>query len=79
MRKTRSELSCPKCNRQQLIIRDKIVKCPDEEACGWKQFRIVCGITLSMPDIKDLVEKGSTKLIKGMKSKPGKSLMLLLY
>jgi DNA topoisomerase-3 len=34
------KLTCPKCKSQQLIIRDKIVKCPDE-ACNWVQFRNV--------------------------------------
>ncbi|MGO1245115.1 MAG: DNA topoisomerase 3, partial [Sphingobacterium sp.] len=35
------KLVCPKCKSQQLIIRDKIVKCPDE-GCNWVQFRNVC-------------------------------------
>lgn len=34
------KLVCPKCKSQQLIIRDKIVKCSDE-VCGWIQFRNV--------------------------------------
>ncbi|WP_286768600.1 topoisomerase C-terminal repeat-containing protein, partial [Sphingobacterium sp. 40-24] len=53
------------------IIRDKIVKCPDE-ACNWVQFRTVCGVQISIENITSLVNKGKTSLIKGMTSKAGK-------
>ncbi|MGJ1267844.1 type IA DNA topoisomerase [Pedobacter chinensis] len=65
------KLTCPKCKSQQLIIRDKIVKCPDE-ACNWVQFRNVCGVQISIENITSLVNKGKTALIKGMTSKAGK-------
>ena len=65
------KLVCPKCKSQQLIIRDKIVKCPDKN-CSWVQFRNVCGVQLNMEDITSLVNSGKTSLIKGMKSKAGK-------
>lgn len=64
------ELNCPKCKSRQLLIWNKVVKCPDE-ACGWLQFRIVCGVPLSLTDIESLVKKGKTNLIKGMKSNSG--------
>jgi DNA topoisomerase-3 len=65
------QLTCPKCKSHQLIIRDKIVKCPDE-ACNWLQFRNVCGVQIGIADIESLVNKRKTSLIKGMKSKAGK-------
>lgn len=65
------QLACPKCKTRQLIIRDKIVKCPDEN-CSWVQFRNVCGVQIGIDDITSLVNKGKTSLIKGMKSKAGK-------
>lgn len=64
-------LACPKCKSHQLLIWNKIVKCPDE-ACGWIQFRNVCGVQLSISDIESLVRNGKTSLIKGMKSKSNK-------
>ncbi|MVZ63753.1 type IA DNA topoisomerase [Sphingobacterium humi] len=70
-REKHPELTCPKCKSQQLLIRDKLVKCPDE-ACSWLQFCNVCGVQLSMADITSLVSKGRTPLIKDMKSKAGK-------
>lgn len=66
------KLICPKCKQKQLLIRDKIVKCPNEN-CNWVQFRNVCGVQISIVDIEKLVNTGKTNLIKGMKSKSGKS------
>ena len=68
---TAQELLCPKCKDQKLLIRDNIVKCPDE-LCNWRQFRNVCGIQISITDIENLVRKGKTSLLKGMKSRAGK-------
>ncbi|AIM37888.1 DNA topoisomerase I [Sphingobacterium sp. ML3W] len=65
------KLTCPKCKSQQLIIGDKIVKCL-YEVCNWVQFRNVCGVQISIANIENLVNKGKTTLIKGMKSKAGK-------
>lgn len=64
------ELTCPKCKSRQLLIWNKVVKCPDE-ACNWLQFSTVCGVPLSVADIESLVTKGKTNLIKGMKSNSG--------
>lgn len=65
------KLQCPKCKNHQLIILDKIVKCPDQ-VCNWIQFRNICGIQLKINDIESLIIKGKTSLIKGMKTKSGK-------
>jgi len=65
------KLVCPKCKKEQLIIRDKLVKCP-AETCNWVQFRNVCGVQIPLADIESLVSKRKTALIKDMKSKSGK-------
>lgn len=65
------ELMCPKCKQHALLIRDKVVKCPGD-TCNWVQFRNICGVTLTIPEIENLVKQGKTSLIKGMKSKSGK-------
>jgi len=65
------DLSCPKCKKQHLLIRDTIVKCPDA-LCNWVQFRNICGLQLNMSDLESLIRNGKTTLIKGMKSKSGK-------
>ncbi|UTG62129.1 DNA topoisomerase 3 [Elizabethkingia anophelis] len=65
------QLKCPKCRQHNLIIKDKIVKCPDEQ-CNWILFRTICGIQLSIKDITFLLSQNRTSLIKDMKSKKGK-------
>ncbi|MFC4163390.1 DNA topoisomerase 3 [Epilithonimonas zeae] len=65
------ELKCPKCQQHNLIIKDKIVKCPDEQ-CQWILFRMICGVQLSINNITSLITTGKTPIIKNMKSKNGK-------
>ena len=65
------ELKCPKCKQQTLIIKDKIIKCPDEQ-CNWMQFRNVCEVQLSLQQITSLINNRKTTLIKNMKAKNGK-------
>lgn len=65
------ELKCPKCQQQNLIIKDKIIKCPDEQ-CNWMQFRTFCGVQLSLQQITSLINNRKTPLIKNMKAKNGK-------
>lgn len=65
------DLNCPKCNKQSLLIKDILVKCPDEN-CNWVQFRNICGMHLNLSEIENLVKLGKTGLIKGMKSRSGK-------
>jgi DNA topoisomerase-3 len=65
------QLKCPKCRNYHLIIKDKIVKCPDEQ-CSWILFRTICGIQLSIKDLTLLLTQNKTSLINNMKSKSGK-------
>ncbi|KIC61445.1 type IA DNA topoisomerase [Chryseobacterium taiwanense] len=66
------DLLCPQCKIQYLMIRENIVQCPDQ-LCNWLQLRNICGIHISVTDIENLINKGKTSLLKGMKSKSGKS------
>ena len=45
----------------------------DNTECGLPVFRLKAGRTLSDDEIKDLLTEGHTKLLKGFKSKQGKS------
>lgn len=65
------QLNCPKCQHHALIIKDKIIKCSDEQ-CNWILFRTICGIQLSIKDLTLLLTQNKTSLIKNMKSKSGK-------
>ncbi|SFO16569.1 DNA topoisomerase-3 [Paenimyroides ummariense] len=66
------DILCPRCKENYLSVKEKFVKCKGEN-CGWIQFRMICGIQLSLCEIEKLVNYGRTDLIKGMKSKSGKN------
>lgn len=66
-----TKLYCPKCKKQQLMINETMVKCP-ETTCNWMQFRTICGIQLSISEIENLIYKRKTSLIKGFLVKSGK-------
>lgn len=71
--KTENEvLTCPKCKNQSVKLFEKVAKCI-AEACDWLLFRNVCGKTLSENDVKTVLEKGKSPLLKGLKSKAGKT------
>ena len=50
----------------------KVVRCDNTE-CGLPVFRLKANRTLTDDEIKDLLTDGHTKLLKGFKSKQGKS------
>lgn len=63
---------CPKCKSESILVYPKVAKCINTE-CGLVIFRSICGKTLSDTQISDLLSKGKTGIIKGLKSKAGKS------
>ncbi|MCE8789504.1 type IA DNA topoisomerase [Phocaeicola dorei] len=67
-----SGCKCPKCGTGSMQFYGKVVRCDNTE-CGLPVFRLKAGRTLSDDEIKDLLTDGHTKLLKGFKSKQGKS------
>jgi DNA topoisomerase-3 len=63
---------CPKCKTAQVRFYPKVAKCADEQ-CGLVVFRNISEKQLSDGQITDLLTKGKTAVIKGFKSKAGKS------
>ncbi|MFP5438846.1 MAG: DNA topoisomerase [Bacteroidia bacterium] len=66
------ELLCPKCNTNHLIIDEKAIRCQDK-SCNWSQWRTVCGRNLTLDEIEKLIQHKSTPVLKGLKSKAGKT------
>ena len=62
----------PKCNTSKVTFFPKVAKCKNE-ACGLTVFRSIAGKELSDGQLTDLLTKGKTPLIKGFKSKAGKT------
>ena len=63
---------CPKCGTGTMQFYGKVVRCDNAE-CGLPVFRQKANRTLSDEEIKDLLTEGHTKLLRGFKSKQGKS------
>ena len=67
-----SGCKCPKCGTGSMQFYGKVVRCDNAE-CGLPVFRLKANRTLSDDEIKNLLTDGHTKLLKGFKSKQGKS------
>ena len=67
-----SGCKCPKCGTGSMQFYGKVVRCDNAE-CGLPVFRLKANRTLTDDEIKDLLSDGHTKLLKGFKSKQGKS------
>ena len=63
---------CPIC-KKDMLENSKSYYCEDWENCGFSIWKQICGKKLSGTIIKELLEKGKTKEIKGFKSKQGKT------
>ncbi len=64
------EITCPKCKRDKVIIKDTTVRC-SEEQCNWLLYRNICGAFLRVEDVEELILKGKTRLFQGMKTLSG--------
>ena len=65
-------IPCPKCRSGRILFYPKVAKCSNVD-CPFTVFRDKGGKRLSDKQITDLVGKGKTELVKGFKSKEGKS------
>lgn len=67
-----SECTCPKCGTGKMQFFHKVVRCDNKE-CGLPIFRQKAGKDLTDDEMKELITNGKTGVIKGFKSKQGKS------
>ncbi|OJX87365.1 MAG: DNA topoisomerase III [Paludibacter sp. 47-17] len=67
----RETCSCPKCKGGQVVFYQKVAKC-NNESCGLTVFRNKSCKDLTDGQLKDLLAKGKTGIIKGFKSKENK-------
>lgn len=65
-------IPCPKCQSGRILFYPKVAKCSNVD-CGLTVFRNKGERQLTDHQITDLLTKGKTPLIKGFKSKEGKS------
>lgn len=65
------DLLCPKCGKA-VRVSSQAVNCRDE-ACGWKLWRTIAGKTVTEPMLDTLLSGGTTPVIRGFRSKAGKT------
>ena len=71
--------SCPKCKKGNIIEGKKAFGCTTyKEGCNFSIWKEIAGKTLTEKQIKDLLTKGKTGVIKGFKSKAGKPFEAIL-
>lgn len=64
---------CPKCGKK-VNVYPKSYSCESgKNGCGFVVWRNIAGKNISVAQVKKLLEKGKTDLIKGFKNKSGKS------
>lgn len=66
------QIPCPKCRSGRILFYPKVAKCSNVD-CGLTIFRNKGDKQLTDKQITELVTKGKTSLIKGFKSKEGKT------
>ena len=69
---TQQDLTCPKCGTGRILLYPKVAKC-DNADCGLVIFRNKSDKQLTDKQVTELVTAKKTGVIKGFKSKAGKS------
>lgn len=62
---------CPKCGTGRMQFFGKVVRCDNTE-CGLPIFRLKANRMLTDDEIRELLTKGKTGVLKGFKNKQGK-------
>lgn len=66
------EFPCPKCRNSHVLFFPKVAKCADVD-CGFTLFRHKGGKELTDKQLAELLTEGRTGIIKGFKSREGKT------
>lgn len=68
----KGKIKCPKCPNGQIQLYEKIAQCDHyARGCDFKIWRTLNGVYLDEKEIKNLLEKGKTSELKGVKTKDG--------
>lgn len=68
----KGKIKCPKCAAGQIQLFDKVAQCDHyARGCDFKIWRTLNGVLLEEKEMKNLLEKGKTSTLKGIKTKEG--------
>lgn len=68
----KGKIKCPKCKPGQVQLYDKVAQCDHyARGCDFKIWRTLNGVFLDEKEMKNLLEKGKTSVLKGLKGQDG--------
>lgn len=68
----KGKIKCPKCQPGSIQLYDKVAQCDHyARGCDFKIWRTLNGLFLEEKEMKSLLEKGTTSLLKGLKTREG--------
>lgn len=75
----KGKIKCPKCATGQIQLFDKVAQCDHyARGCDFKIWRTLNGVMLEEKEMKNLLEKGKTSTLKGVKTKEGNTVDAVL-
>lgn len=75
----KGKIKCPKCAAGQIQLFDKVAQCDHyARGCDFKIWRTLNGVMLEEKEMKNLLEKGKTSTLKGVKTKEGNTVDAVL-
>lgn len=70
----KGKIKCPKCTSGNILLYDKVAQCDHyARGCDFKMWRTLNGVFLEEKEMKNLMEKGRTSVLKGVKNMEGKA------
>lgn len=71
----KGKIKCPKCESGLIQLYDKVAQCDHyARGCDFKIWRTLNGVFLEEKEMKNLLEKGKTSVLKGLRTKEGQVL-----
>lgn len=68
----KGKIKCPKCQSGHILLYEKVAQCDHyARGCDFKIWRVLNGVLLEEKEMKNLLEKGRTSELKGVKTKEG--------
>lgn len=70
----KGKIKCPKCKQGQIQLYDKVAQCDHyARGCDFKIWRTLNGVFLDEKEMKNLLEKGKTSVLQGIRNQDGQT------
>ncbi|TDS14097.1 type IA DNA topoisomerase [Sphingobacterium paludis] len=70
----KGKIKCPKCDAGNIQLYEKVAQCDHyARGCDFKIWRTLHGVFLEEKEMKNLLEKGKTTVLKGVRNKGGQA------